>query len=481
MKLIKTKLTNIFDLGLRGRRWSDVAMSARVSFKTKCATALLLGLCLHAQGAEEQNYFSHVTSSAFDSGDATGLPNFKGTLVKNAGESPVKDPYVMEVQAEKYSGFLRQRNLEIPNGLVNVSCRYKGKPGGSFEIKFVKNEKSALFKIESEGWQEGSKQLLFDPTVQSEGQLDLIFVPPKGGGTLQVGDIRIERAPVQVNTIQGAGYQGVGPYRLKERSTEIYALESEFQSKPQFVEVLLPDDFDKSKKYRVLYLLPVEAGQGVRFGDGIMVARKLEIQNQHDLIVVAPAFDSEPWYGNDAADPHRRQEDFLVKAVVPFIESQYPTTGTAEGRLLLGYSKSGWGALSLILRNPDVFGYAASWDAPLMFTEKQFGLWGTKETYGTPENMILYLPSKLVSERAGPFQNKKRLVVAGLKLFGTFTDAKFPYDGPSHTEAFHELAEANGVLHDYDPNIITGHSWNPVWMKPVVNMLIQLSETNKKP
>ena len=90
---------------------SEQHTSRLMSFKTKCATALLLGLCLHAQGAEEQNYFSHVTGSAFDTGDATGLPNFKGTLVKNAGDSPVKDPYVMEVQAEKYSGFLRQRNL----------------------------------------------------------------------------------------------------------------------------------------------------------------------------------------------------------------------------------------------------------------------------------------------------------------------------------------------------------------------------------
>jgi hypothetical protein len=70
--------------------------------------------------------------------------------------------------------------------------------------------------------------------------------------------------------------------------------------------------------------------------------------------------------------------------------------------------------------------------------------------------------------------------VAGLQFFGTFTDARFPYDGPSHTEAFHELAEANGVLHDYDPNLKTGHSWNPSWMKPVVKMLIQLSEQDKK-
>jgi hypothetical protein len=72
-------------------------------------------LSIQVQGAEEKNYFSEVTKSAFDTGDATGLPNFKGTLVKNAGDSPVKDPYVMEVQAEKYSGFLvRVRTPQPP-------------------------------------------------------------------------------------------------------------------------------------------------------------------------------------------------------------------------------------------------------------------------------------------------------------------------------------------------------------------------------
>ena len=48
-----------------------------------------------------------------------------------------------------------------------------------------------------------------------------------------------------------------------------------------------------------------------------------------------------------------------MKTVVPLIEEHYSALGTAEGRLLFGFSKSGWGALTLILRNPDFFGYAA--------------------------------------------------------------------------------------------------------------------------
>ena len=32
-----------------------------------------------------------------------------------------------------------------------------------------------------------------------------------------------------------------------------------------------------------------------------------------------------------------------MKTVVPLIEEHYSTLGTAEGRLLFGFSKSGWG------------------------------------------------------------------------------------------------------------------------------------------
>ena len=48
------------------------------------------------------------------------------------------------------------------------------------------------------------------------------------------------------------------------------------------------------------------------------------------------------------------------------IEQHYPARADRDGRLLVGFSKSGWGAYSLLLRHPDRFGKAAAWDAPLM-------------------------------------------------------------------------------------------------------------------
>ncbi len=261
-----------------------------------------------------------------------------------------------------------------------------------------------------------------------------------------------------------------------ERGTWQYRVTSPYTAGTNLVEVLLPKNYDRAKKYRVLYLLPVEAGENHRFGDEMKVLRDLGVHDRYDLIIVAPTFDIDPWYGNHANDPRRRYEDYLLQTVMPMIERMYPTTGTAEGRLLMGYSKSGWGAFTLILRHPDVFGYAASWDAPLMFTEKQFGIWKTNEVFGTAENMSRYLPTTLLREHASKFKDKTRLVLAGKNLFGTFTDKRFPYGGTSHTEAFHELAESLAVRHLYAPDIKANHSWNPIWVKPVLAMLLSLAD-----
>lgn len=269
--------------------------------------------------------------------------------------------------------------------------------------------------------------------------------------------------------------------RSEERGTWRHSVESSFQSGSTVVEVLLPEKFEDTKKYRVVYVLPVEPNEEVKFGDAIQIVRKCGYHNKHNVIFVLPTFCVSPWYGNHASDPKNRQEDYLIKDVLPLVERNYPTLETAEGRLLLGFSKSGWGALSLILRNPSVFGYAASWDAPLMMTEKQFGSWRTDEAFGTPENMALHLPSALLQERSAPFREKTRIVVSGLNLFGTFADKKHPYAGPSHTDAFHSAAESAGVLHLYEPALKANHAWVDDWMRPVTELLLLLPERKRKP
>lgn len=265
------------------------------------------------------------------------------------------------------------------------------------------------------------------------------------------------------------------------------------------VEVLLPSGYDRDphRSHRVLYVLPV-AGEGGEHGNSLEVIRSLGLHDRHDLICVAPQFArmqqqpralTMPWYGNHATDPRMRYEDHLIKVVLPAVESRYRTIPGRAGRLLLGFSKSGWGAVCLLLGHGGTFEAAASFDAPLMFAGGQFGAWGTDQTYGTADQMEANCPTTLLRRHAADFRARPRLVIAGKKSFGTLNDrrAAHPYEGPSHTEAFHDLAGSLGVQHVYALNgphstLLPGfpeHSWNATWMEPVVDLLVQAVAGNE--
>lgn len=277
------------------------------------------------------------------------------------------------------------------------------------------------------------------------------------------------------------------PYRLsadpvfdKARGVWRYEVDSPFQHKPNAVEVLLPDDFDAkatmdaSKPYRVLYVLPVEAAPETKWGDGLQEVRKADAHNRHRLICVAPAFDTLPWYADHPTDPKARHESYLKRAVVPLIESRYPTPGTREGRLLLGFSKSGWGAFALVLRDPDFWGYAASWDAPLLLDGTDLGVFGTGPQFGTRENFEQYLPSRLAERQAEHFRDRTRLVLSGTANFGPEPAGRFK-DRP-HTAAFHDKLTGLGIRHVYRDDLKVRHHWESGWVKPVVDALAQLAD-----
>ena len=111
------------------------------------------------------------------------------------------------------------------------------------------------------------------------------------------------------------------------------------------------------------------------------------------IIFVFPTFSDLPWYADHPTNPAIRQEMYFMKVVVPFVEASYPAS---DERLLLGFSKSGWGAWALLLRHPDVFRRAAAWDAPLMM--EQVGKYGTSGIFGTQKNFEQYRPADLLRE-----------------------------------------------------------------------------------
>jgi len=265
------------------------------------------------------------------------------------------------------------------------------------------------------------------------------------------------------------------PVFEEDKKVWSYKVSSSYLNGENEVEVLLPDTFDKTKKYRVLYVLPVEKGIGGHFGDGLQEMRKADIQNRYNVICVSMAFDTTPWYGAHATNPKIRHEDYILKVVMPLVESRYPTLGMPEGRMLLGFSKSGCGAFSLIFRNPDVFGYACSWDAPLMVDWP--GGWGIKEHFGTQENFEKYQISKLFETQAAFFKDRPRLVVLGEFLYGP--GGRCP-DKRGHTVWAHEKMTALGIQHVFRDDLRVHHQWtsdrgvDQGWEKPAVDALMSI-------
>ena len=166
-----------------------------------------------------------------------------------------------------------------------------------------------------------------------------------------------------------------------------------------------------------------------------------------------------PWYADHPTDATIRQESYLLHVVVPFVARTYPTRTDGAGRLLLGFSKSGWGAWSLLLRHPDTFGRAAAWDAPLAKARPdQFGM---PEIFATQPNFQQYEITRLLRDRPTPPQQKPRLMLLGYANFRP------------HHETIHALLTELQIPHEYRDGPQRQHRWDSGWLNEEVELLVQ--------
>ncbi len=195
-------------------------------------------------------------------------------------------------------------------------------------------------------------------------------------------------------------------------------------------------------------------------------ARKADVANRYGVICVYPSFLAiPPWYGNHATDPEIRQEDFVAHALVSSIDASYPTRRGREARWLLGFSKSGWGAYTLLLRHQEVFGYAAAWDVPFMLDGggEDWGPMGLSHVFGTREAMQRCLPTRLAAANASWLRERCRLVLGG----GVYWKPQ--------VEAMHVLLAGHGIPHVYQPDLTLTHRWDTGWFAPMTEDLVKIA------
>jgi len=238
----------------------------------------------------------------------------------------------------------------------------------------------------------------------------------------------------------------------------VHDVPSPFQVGTTEIRVLLPEGYSPQQRLPAIYLLPVEGGRENRFGDGLLEVLRQGLHRKFRAVFVAPTFAQLPWYADHPADPGIQQERHFLEVVVPFVERAYAVSSKPTARLLLGFSKSGWGAWCLLLRHPALFGRAVAWDAPLMMDAPD--KYGSGRIFGTPENFRQFQISRLIRQRAELLRPSPRLCLLGYSGFR------------GEHQAMHALLEELRVPHVYRDGPQRAHDWHSGWVEEAIEVLL---------
>lgn len=228
----------------------------------------------------------------------------------------------------------------------------------------------------------------------------------------------------------------------------VHNVQSEYQAGTTQIFVRAPAK-QRGGPLLALYVLPVEAHDEKRWGDARAEIARLDIADRFGVVCIFPTFSHLPWFADHPSDPHIRQEAYFLKVVLPFIERTYPVGTDRLSRALLGFSKSGWGAWTLLLRHPDLFERAAAWDAPMTMEVPRYGM---APIAGTQGNFERYRVTTLLRERGPRLGSEPRLMLAGWDFYR------------EQTRGARTLLQELKVPHVYRDGPQRKHHWNSGWM-----------------
>lgn len=131
---------------------------------------------------------------------------------------------------------------------------------------------------------------------------------------------------------------------------------------------LPPDYYDSQKSYPVVYYLHgFGETPGVFMGASKPSLNQFFSEEENAFIMVEISGNGRTggsFYVNSPASGN--WDDFVVKDVIPYVDSQYRTLAKAESRGICGFSMGGFASMNLALLHPDVFGAVYSMSPAIM-------------------------------------------------------------------------------------------------------------------
>jgi 20S proteasome alpha/beta subunit len=223
---------------------------------------------------------------------------------------------------------------------------------------------------------------------------------------------------------------------------------------PFEVRVLQPDDPSTDYAHSFLFALPVEAGLAQStYGSGLDELQKLDVQDQYNATIIEPIFPIDSWYADSSTDTTINYETFTATILTAWADSTFATSGD-EKNLLIGFSKSGYGALDLLFKHPGVFDAAAAFDFPGdMSAYNNFGA-SSANDYGTDANFQdnYQMDSTFLDTWKAPFTTEDRILISEGPVFAT------------QVADFDNLLTSNGIQHTLLDQTSDAHTWYSGWL-----------------
>lgn len=152
---------------------------------------------------------------------------------------------------------------------------------------------------------------------------------------------------------------GLGHSQAKVDTISVF---SQVMQKKLKAAVTTPSGYSKSdQKYPVVYLLHGGAGA---FSDWHQKVTEPGLVNrladQYQLIIVTPGVGPASYYYDSPKLDSVQYETYLIKELIPFIDSNYKTISQRGARAITGLSMGGHGSILLSAKHPDLFIAAGS-------------------------------------------------------------------------------------------------------------------------
>ncbi|MBQ8800352.1 MAG: esterase family protein [Lachnospiraceae bacterium] len=205
--------------------------------------------------------------------------------------------------------------------------------------------------------------------------------------------------------------------------------------------VVLPPNYDASKKYPVLYLLHgIFGDEYVHLRDG--ERKLLELLGNHaadgtaeEMVVVLPHMyassdpNQQPAFNPEAVKPYDNFINDLVTDLMPFIANKYSVYTDREHQAIAGFSMGGRETLYIGFTRPDLFAYMGAIAPAPGATPAQD--WAMKHEGQMQEDEMTFAGKD--------FEPKVLMVCCGSK---DGTVGQFPL-------GYHNIMERNGVAHTW--------------------------------